>query len=95
LRKSQSGSAWKVTFSPAAERSLGKLDRTAQRDILQYLLRRIATPEDPRRFGKPLQGGFAGRWRYRVRDYRIVCKIEDREILILVLAIGHRRLIYE
>jgi mRNA interferase RelE/StbE len=84
-----------VTFSPAAERSLGKVDRTVQRDILEYLQRRIATPEDPRRFGKPLQGDLAGLWRYRVRDYRIVCKIENREILVLVLAIGHRRLIYD
>lgn len=95
MRKSQSDSAWKVTFSPAAERLLGKLDRTVQQDILEYLRRRIATPEDPRRFGKPLQGDHAGLWRYRVRDYRIICKIDDREILVLVLAIGHRRLIYD
>jgi len=83
-----------VSFSPAAERTLAKLDRTAQADILRYLKTRIATAESPRRFGKALTGGLTGLWRYRVRDYRIICQIEDREITVLVLNIGHRREVY-
>ena len=95
MTKSQSGSVWKVSFSPAAERSLGRLDNTIQRDILRYLRDRIAVRHDPRRFGKPLQGPLGGLWRYRVRDCRIICKIDDGEITVLVLAIGHRRDIYK
>ena len=45
-------------------------------------------------FGKALTHGLAGLWRYRVRDYRIVCRIEDNEIRVLVLGIGHRKEIY-
>ena len=64
------GSVWKISFSPAAERALGKLDKTAQGEMIQYLSKRIATSENPRRFGKALTNGLAGLWRYRVRDYR-------------------------
>lgn len=94
MGQSPSGSVWKISFSPAAERALGKLDKTAQGEIIQYLSKRIATSENPRRFGKALTHGLAGLWRYRVRDYRIVCRIEDNEIRVLVLGIGHRKEIY-
>ncbi|MBL0337625.1 MAG: type II toxin-antitoxin system RelE/ParE family toxin [Rhodospirillaceae bacterium] len=33
-------------------------------------------------------------WRYRVGDYRLICQIQDEEIMILVLRIGHRREVY-
>ena len=92
---SPKGSVWRVSFSPAAEKALGKLGRTAQVDILRYLKTRIAVSEDPRRFGKALTGGLAGLWRYRVQDYRIICQIKDAEITVLVLNIGNRRDIYK
>lgn len=34
---------------------------------------------------------FAGLYRYRVGDYRIICRIEDDTLTILALKIGHRR----
>lgn len=92
--RSSENSVWQVSFSPAAERTLAKLDRATQSDILRYLKTRIATARSPRRFGKALTGGLAGLWRYRVRDYRIICRIEDRGIIVLVLEIGHRRDVY-
>ncbi len=94
MAQSQSGSVWKISFSPSAERAFGKLDKTIQGEIIEYLGKRIATTENPRRFGKALTHGLAGLWRYRVRDYRIVCRIEDDEIRVLVLGIGHRKDIY-
>lgn len=94
MTPSHGSSVWQVSFSPAAERTLARLDRTAQAEILRYLKTRIATAENPRRFGKALTGGLAGLWRYRVRDYRIICQIEDRLVTVLVLDIGHRREIY-
>jgi mRNA interferase RelE/StbE len=92
---SQGSSVWRVSFSPAAEKALGKLGRTAQIDILRYLKNRIASSDDPRRFGKALTGGLAGLWRYRVHDYRIICQIRDAEITVLVLNVGNRREIYK
>jgi mRNA interferase RelE/StbE len=56
---------------------------------------RVAKLDDPRSIGQPLQGPqFADLWRYRVGDYRIICEIQDKKIVVLVLGIGHRREVY-
>jgi mRNA interferase RelE/StbE len=85
---------WRVEFDHDAARDLRKFGETARRDIVRYLRTRIATAEDPRRFGKPLLGDMKGLWRYRVGDYRIVAKIEDDRFVVLVLTVGHRREVY-
>ncbi len=46
-------------------------------------------------YKKALTGGFAGLWRYRVGDYRIVCDIEDGELVVLVVDVAHRSRIYK
>jgi mRNA interferase RelE/StbE len=86
---------WTIEFDDRARRELRKLDTGTQQAILRYLRERIATTEDPRRFGKPLRQNLAGLWRYRVEDYRILCRIEDQRVVVLVLQIGHRREVYE
>ena len=85
---------WTVEFDDRAAKDLRKLDKQAQRDILRYLRERISTDEDPRRFGRPLSGNFAGLWRYRIRDYRLICNIEDDRLVVLVLHTGHRKDVY-
>jgi mRNA interferase RelE/StbE len=56
---------------------------------------RIASAADPRDFGKPLRKRKFGLWRYRVRDYRILCEIQEYRLVILVVAVGHRSTVYE
>ena len=86
---------WIVEFDDAARKELRKLDRQSQQDILRYLRERIATDEDPRRFGKSLSRELAGLWRYRIQNYRIVCNIEDQKLTVLVIRVGHRKDVYE
>ncbi|WP_419810540.1 type II toxin-antitoxin system RelE family toxin [Bacterioplanoides sp.] len=86
---------WTVEFDDAAVKDLKKLDRQAQREILKYLRERIATEENPRRFGKPLSHELSGLWRYRVRNYRIIGQIQNDKFIVLVLRVGHRKDIYE
>ncbi|WP_297324190.1 type II toxin-antitoxin system RelE/ParE family toxin [Nitrosomonas sp.] len=86
---------WKVEFDDAAVKELRKLDHTAQQDILRYFRERIATEEDPRRFGKQLTHDLSTLWRYRVQDYRMICHIEDEKLTVLVLTIGHRKDVYK
>lgn len=85
---------WQVEVSETAARQLVKLDRAVQLEIVRYLRERIATDQDPRRFGQPLRRNLAGRWKYRVGDYRLICDIQDNKILVLVLMVGHRSKIY-
>jgi mRNA interferase RelE/StbE len=86
---------WTVEFDDRARRELRKLDAKIQQTILRYLREPIAVAADPRRFGKPLRRNLAGLWRYRVEDYRLICRIEDDRIVVVVLQIGHRREVYE
>ncbi len=86
---------WRVEFDRDAARELRKLGAPAQKSIMRYLRGRIATADDPRRFGRPLTGDLKGLWRYRVGDCRIVAKIEDDRLIVLVLTVGHRREVYD
>jgi len=86
---------WVVEFDDAATKELRKLDRQAQQEILRYFRERIASNEDPRRFGKPLSHDLTGLWRYRVRNYRMICNIEDDKLTVLVVRAGHRKHMYE
>jgi mRNA interferase RelE/StbE len=86
---------WRVEFHPDAARDLRKLGAVAEATIVRYLRQRIATTENPRRFGRPLTEDLRGLWRYRVGDYRIVAAIEDDRFVVLVVTIGHRREVYD
>lgn len=88
-------SNWKVEWDERALRELKKLGKEAQKRILDYVITRLETDQNPRRFGEPLQANLKGLWRYRVSDWRVICRIEDEKITILILAIGHRREIYK
>ena len=87
--------AWTVEWDELAIRDAQKLGHEARRRIATFLRDRVATGSDPRRFGKPLVGGRSGLWRYRVGAYRIVCRIEDDRLVVLVVAVGHRSRVYK
>jgi mRNA interferase RelE/StbE len=86
--------AWTVEISDFAEKQLSKLDRPVQKRLLDWLDDRIEGCKNPRHFGEPLRGDLAGLWRYRVGDFRIICEIQEQRLVVLALAIGHRRDIY-
>jgi len=86
---------WKIELSLEADRELRKLDPQHARRILKFLRERVAKLEDPRSLGKALQGSRLGEfWRYRVGPFRLICKIEDDSLMLLVLRIGDRKEIY-
>ena len=87
--------AWTIEFAPEAVRELNKLDAQVSRRILKFLRGRVAKLDDPRSIGSALRGAKLGEfWKYRVGDYRIISRIEDERVLILVLRVGHRREVY-
>ena len=83
---------WIIKWKESAKKQLKKLDRSVQKKILDYLDEK--TIENPYVFGKELTGDKSGLWRYRVGDYRIVCRVENDCLTVLVLAVGHRKEIY-
>lgn len=87
--------AWTVEIKEEAKKQLQQLDKPIRERIINYLLDRIDGCKNPRHFGEPLKENLGGLWRYRVGDYRIVCEIQEGKIVVLVLAIAHRREVYK
>ena len=87
--------AWKIELDRAAVRELGKLDQQTARRILAFLHGRVATLDDPRSIGEALKGSKLGEfWKYRIGDYRVIARIEDAALRVLVLRVGSREKVY-
>jgi mRNA interferase RelE/StbE len=87
--------AWHVELSATAAKELEKLGPPQRKRILQFLQERLAPLDNPRSIGRALHGPKLGEfWKYRVGDYRLISRIEDVRVLVLVLRIGHRREVY-
>ena len=80
-----------VEFLPSAARELANLDRAMQRRIARRI-NQLA--EEPRGAGTVKLRGADDVWRVRVGDYRILYRIEDDALLVLVITVGHRRAVY-
>lgn len=86
---------YKIVFTEKAKKQLQKLDRPIAALIIGWLEKNIEGCENPRIHGKGLLENKSGLWRYRIGNYRVICEIQDKEIIILVLEIGHRKDIYK
>ena len=86
--------AWRIEFVPAAAKELKKLGTAEAARIIATLEDRIAPLDDPRTLGSALTGDLGGLWRWRIGDYRVVARIEDERITILIVRVAHRRNVY-
>lgn len=86
--------AWTIKLTNSAERALKKLDRQSARRIGDFIDTRLNGVEDPRETGKPLHGALSKYWAYRVGDYRLICELKDRVLVIVLVEIGHRSDVY-
>ncbi len=85
---------WIIDFDAYALKALEKLDKPV-RNRIERFLDDVEQLDNPRQQGKALNGKYKGLWRYRVGDYRIICDIQDNQLIILVLELGHRKEIYK
>ena len=85
--------AWTLEFDAIARKQLRKLPRDVGKRIVSGL-QQVAALDNPRQRGKAMVGERTGYWRYRIGDYRVIARIEGQKLIIVVVAIGHRREIY-
>ena len=83
--------AYDISLLPAARRQFTRLDPAARRRI-GGLIDSLAA--EPRPAGVKALKGMPGLLRVRAGDYRVVYRMEEGELLVLVVAIGHRREVY-
>ena len=82
---------YRVEVPRAVRKALARLGAALRERILRAL---IALESDPRPPGAAKMQGEDPTWRLRVGDYRILYEIHDRELLVLVIRIAHRREAY-
>jgi mRNA interferase RelE/StbE len=83
--------AYRLLYLPGAERDVRKLPA----DIAERARRGLEKLAEEPRLGKPLRGELTPFWSYRVGDYRIVYEIRDKDLVVLIVLLGHRREIYQ
>ena len=87
--------AWTIKLTNTSKKQISKLDKQIAKRLFVFLKKRIALLDDPRSVGEALKGTYLGEyWKYRVGDYRIIAKIEDDVVTVLVLSVGHRKEVY-
>ena len=82
--------AWTLVYTTSAARAIKRLDPAVRRRLLAALER---LREDPER-GKPLLLTLKGLRSLRTGDYRIVYRVIESRVEILIVAVGHRRDVY-
>ena len=86
--------AWAIQFTARAEKDFRKLGSGDRARVLRFLNDRVRPLADPRASGKALQAYFAGAWRCRVGEIRIIVPLEYDVLVVLVLEVGNRREVY-
>lgn len=88
--------AWLIKIEAGAKKDMARLDRPVAKRVVSFLRDRLEKLDDPRSIGEALQGKKIGEfWKYRVGDIRIIARIEDMELIVLVVRVGHRKSIYK
>lgn len=83
--------SYSISYVPSAAKALRKLDRLIARRLVASIKELSDEPRPPGCI--QLKGG-SGEFRIRVGDYRVIYEVIDRELVVLVLHLGHRREVY-
>lgn len=76
---------YKVIIRAKAEKQLNQLDNSIKLKIMRYIKQNLSNTDNPKKFGKALRYNLKGFWRYRVENYRIIAKIKENELVILIV----------
>ena len=84
-----------VKTTPRFDKEFKKLDKYTMKMMKSWINKNLVGCENPRLHGKGLTSNRSRQWRYRIGDYRLICSIEENELVILALSVGHRRDVYD
>jgi mRNA interferase RelE/StbE len=82
--------AYSVGVERRAQKQIARLSRVMQ-DRVETALQALA--EEPRPPGCRRLTNRGG-WRIRVGDYRVIYEVDDDQLTVTILLIGHRRDVY-
>ncbi len=83
---------WKVKFTDKAEKQFSKLPRNIKKIIAKAIREKLSV--DPDSYLSRLSGPMRNYYKFRVNDYRLLCFKLDKDLVIAVIAVGHRKDVY-
>lgn len=83
---------YQIIFEKKAEKELYSLDKSVQKRISAAIDEKLK--KDPDLFLIPLVGDLAGLYKFRVGDYRLLCKKDGQKLVVVVVRIKHRKEVY-
>jgi mRNA interferase RelE/StbE len=92
-KKKESAIKWNVVYTASAKKEIDTLDGSAKKIIKKAIEDKLMT--EPLKFGLPLRRSLKNFFKLRVGDFRIIYEIENEEVTVLVIKVGHRREVYE
>lgn len=87
--------SYKVDYADTFFEDMEKLDKGTQKQIAKWIDKHLVGVDFPRSPGKYLTGNLSGYVRFRVSNYRIIAIVDDGELVITNLHVGHRLEIYK
>lgn len=85
---------YQIVTTDKFDKSFKKLDRHTQKIIKSWIEKNLMNCENPRLHGNGLTANRSGQWRYRVGNYKILADIQDNNIVLVPVDMGHRSRIY-
>jgi len=83
-----------LNFLNSAKNEFKKLEQLAQKNIKDKLELLATNPDVLKNNIKALKGEYKGKFRLRIKEYRVIFQVKDEELIIIVVRIGHRKDIY-
>ena len=87
--------SYKVDYADTFFEDMEKLDKGTQKQIAKWIDKHLVGVDFPRSPGKYLTGNLSGYVRFRVSNYRIIAIVDDGELVISNLHVGHLSEIYK
>jgi mRNA interferase RelE/StbE len=84
--------AYKIKFTPAADRQFAKLTKDQQQAVAGVL---VCLAKNPRHHGVIKLSGEHGLYQVRVGEHRVIFQIEDDVLYVVLVKIGHRKDVYK
>ena len=85
---------YSLKFLNSSKKEFKNLDKATQKIIKEKLLLLAQNPDNLKNNIKALKGEFKGKFRLRIGNYRVVYTIDNEQIIIIVVRIGHRKEVY-
>ncbi len=82
---------FKVVIRKKTQRNLEKIDAKYRLKVLAAFVELSNNPY----VGKKLKGEYEGQWSYSIWPFRIIYQIKNKELIVLIIRIGHRQNVYK